>query len=436
MELCDENNDTEKSKVPKIIIVSIILLTLLTIGIISLIIYLKGSITTINIDDKRNAELEQLLYIQQVEGKNEVFVPILKVAKYFGYEGFNGDYYIKSEDKSKCHVVSEYETAMFTLDSNILVKVTGDGECEYIELDKAVFEKDGDLYTSIDGLEKGFNLLFSSDQKLKNINIYSMQYLVAYYASVLKTEKYSTSFADQKAIFQNMLITEDANKKFGVVDITKGKNILENKYEEISYIPATTDFLVKSNNKYGIVTKEAKTKIRMAYDSIQLIDNEKELYLIKQNNAYGVIDSEGNAIINPEYSQIGIKVDTYTQNSIENGYILLEKVIPVRNTENLWGLFDINGKQITDFAYSGLGCNTSTVPNSYPVLLIPDHEVIIVQKDRTYNLISIQGEELIPNDVVDSIYLKTDVVTGENEFYMTYNGKTADIDEWLSMIGK
>ena len=37
------------------------------------------------------------------------------------------------------------------------------------------------------------------------------------------------------------------------------------------------------------------------------------------------------------------------------------------------------------------------------------HLEIIVKKDKTYNLVSKQGEELIPNDVVDSIYLKTNV---------------------------
>ena len=436
MELYEESTEQKKSKAPKIIIILIILLSLLTISIIGLIFYLKSSITTIKIDGKRNLELEGLLYIEQTEEGNEVYVPILKVAKLFGYDGFYGDYKNKSEDKSKCHIVSSNETAMFTLNSNILVKIANGSECEYIKLEKPVFEKNGELYTSIEGLEKGFNLLFSSDETLKNINIYSMQYLVTYYANAWKIEKYSTAFSDQRAIFENMIILQDKDNVYGVVDITTGKNILENKYELIKYVPATTDFIVKSNNKYGILTKEAMTKIRIAYDSIQLIDTEREIYLINQNNTYGIIDSEGNGIINPEYTQIGFNTSQYAQNGVDNNYIFLDEIIPVKNGQNLWALFNINGKQITDFKYTGMGCTSLAVTNAYPTLLIKEHEVIVVQKDKTYNLVSKQGEELIPNDIVDSIYLKTDVSTGENQFYMTYNGKTAEIEEYLNSIGR
>ena len=57
-----------------------------------------------------------------------------------------------------------------------------------------------------------------------------------------------------------MLIVEE-NKKFGVIDIEKRQFILEPKYDEIKYLSATADFLVKSNGKYGVVAKDNTTKI-------------------------------------------------------------------------------------------------------------------------------------------------------------------------------
>lgn len=436
MELYDENQEVKKSKVPAIIGIVIICLTILTIVIICMVFYLKSSITTIKIDGVKNLELESLLYVEQTESGKEIYVPILKVANLFGYEGFNGDYKIKSENKTKCHVVSENETAMFTQDSDTILKVSNGSDAEYVKIDKPVVEMNGELYTTVDGLQKGFNILFSNDELLKNINIYTMDYLVTLYANKWKYEEYSADFSDKKAIFEGMLIVNDENKNYGVINIENGKNILENKYEQIKYIPSTTDFMVKSNSKYGIVTKEAQNKIRQIYDTIQLINNEKESYLVKQNNVYGIIDSTGNTIINVEYAQIGIDSNQYSQNGIENGYILLNELIPVKNNKNLWAIFDINGKQITDFKYSAIGSEQSSVSNSYPVVNIEGHNVLVVKKEKTYNLISMQGEELIPNDIVDSIYLKTEGTTGKNSFYMTYNGKTSNIESYLNDTGR
>ena len=45
------------------------------------------------------------------------------------------------------------------------------------------------------------------------------------------------------------------------------------------------------------------------------------------------------------------------------------------------------------------------------------------------------GHELINSFVLDSVYLITNTATGENTFYMTYNGQTKNIEEELSAQG-
>lgn len=436
MELYDEEVNEKKSKTPMIIGICVGILVVITILITIGIISLRNSITMIQIDGVRNNQLEKIFYIESTEQGLQLYVPILKVAPILGYEGFNGDYLNKSEDKTKCHVISENETAMFTKDSDTLIKIAGDSEIEYLTIDKPVFEKDGELYTTIDGIQKAFNILFAHDEKLKNIDIFSMDYLIEYYATKLKIENYSTKFVDQKAIFENMFIIQD-DEKYGVINVETGEAVLESKYEEIEYLP-TTDFIVKSNGKYGIVKKDATIKVRTIYDEIKTMDNNNGLYLVKQNNSYGVINIDGNVVIAPEYKQIGTNIDKYTQNGVDNSFVLLNKIIPIKNHEGLWGFFNIRGEKIVDFKYSGLGCITTSASNSYPVLVIPSYEIIVVQQDKFFNLVTSNGEQLAPDNTLNSVYLKSNAETNTNEFFMTFNEnqKVINVEEWLKSTGR
>ncbi|MBQ2836163.1 MAG: WG repeat-containing protein [Clostridia bacterium] len=432
MELYDENINEKKSKIPMIIGICIAILIVLTILIIFGIIYLKNSITTIEIDGISNNKIEEILYIESTEQGSQLYIPILKIAPILGYEGFNGDYLNKSEDKTKCHIISENEIAMFTKDSDKLIKVAQNSEIEYVTLDKAVFEKNGELYTTIDGIENAFNVMFSVDEGFKNISIFSMDYLINYWTTHLKIEEYSEEFTDKKAIFENMIIIKNDNK-YGVIDIEKGNAILESKYEQIRYLPVTTDFVVKSNGKYGIVTKDATVKVKTLYDNIQTMDNQNGLYLVEQNGSFGVININGDTIIEPEYKQIGIDIDRYTQNGVENSFVLLNEIIPIKNNEGLWGFFNIKGEKITDFKYTGVGCSTLPVSNSYAALVVPSHRIIVVEKDKYYTLITSSGEQLVPDNTLNSVYIKSNLTTEKNEFFMTYhnNEKVINIEEWL-----
>ena len=443
MELYDEQLEKQKNKIPMIIGILIAILVLMTVLVVVAIIYLKGTITIINVDGVRNNEIEKILYVETAEdGYENLYVPILQIAEHLKYEGFSGDYKYKSEDKNKCHVkdLEGNETAMFTKDSDILAKIAKDSSIEYVKIDKPVFEKDGQLYTTIDGVQKAFNVLFETDKNYKKIDIFSMDCLVQAYATRFKITEYSTEFSDKKAIFENMLIIKE-NREYGVVEITgtsSKKDVLETKYEEIRYLPATTDFIVKTSGKYRIMTKDAQIKVNINYDEIKIIDNQNGLYLVKQNNSYGVINTDGQPIIDPDYKQIGIDISKYAQNGVENKYILLDEVIPVRNQDDLWAFYNINGEKITDFKYQSIGCDTTPVNNTYSTLVIPNYKTIVVKNDKYYNLVTVQGEELIPGNIVDSVYLKIDPTTGQNKYFMTSNGytKVLNIEEWLASTGR
>ena len=48
------------------------------------------------------------------------------------------------------------------------------------------------------------------------------------------------------------------------------------------------------------------------------------------------------------------------------------------------------------------------------------------------------GEVLISSYVLNSVYIKLNVETGENRFYMSYNNndKVINIEDWLASIGR
>ena len=309
MELYEEVENRKKSKIPMIIGICIGILIIIIVSIIGTIIYLQSTVLTIKLDNQVNHDIEKTLYITGDENSQQIYIPIREIAKYFNYEDYRGDYISKSEDTTKCYVKSENEIAMFTKDSNILVKINGNSDYEYINLKEKVFEKDGELYTSIEGIEQAFNILFEYDLQKNKINIYTMEYLYQAYATALgitgseETGTVSELFSDKKAIFQDMIIIIK-NNQYGVISASTGNLLLETKYEKIKYLPTTSDFFVKSNGKYGVLSKDGSIKIKMIYDEIKTMDNQNELYLVKKNNLYGVVDKSGKTIIDPIYPQI------------------------------------------------------------------------------------------------------------------------------------
>ena len=184
------------------------------------------------------------------------------------------------------------EIALFTVSSNTII-ISRDGfPIEQVEIDKKVVEKDGELYTTEDGIEKAFNIIFEYAEDTKTINIYTLDYLVTAYLQQYKLDEKNgpETISDKKAILEGLLIyqTDDSNKKYGVMNVSTGKNVLEAKYDLISYFPYSSQFLVESNGKYGMTDASGKIKLKVAYDEIRICDNELGLYLVKENNLYGI----------------------------------------------------------------------------------------------------------------------------------------------------
>lgn len=438
MNLIDGNFEQKKvkdtKKITKIILIIISILVLAIIAIFFAIIYIDSTTLKLYINGATNEKVKEMMVVEE---DGTIYFPIKEISPYLGYESFNGEYTDKSEDASKCYIINEEEITNFALNSNKIYKLgisDSTGNYEYFYIDKPVKAINGKLYATVDTIESAFNISFTYDTDKQKIYIYTIPYLIETYSSRVLDYGYdaiSDNFINQKAVLNNMLIvTRGQDKSSAVIDL-QGNNIIEPKYDYIEYLPNSGDFLVKSNNKVGIISAKKETKVQILYDNLELIDSDSGLYLAKRDNKYGVIDSKGNIKIYIEYDQIGIDNTKFEQNDIKNKYLLDNGMIPAKKGTS-WGAFNKNGKEVLEFIYDGFGYVATSNKDAINLLLIPDYNVMVASRNKKYTLINEVGEEIcVP--ILDDVYMT--INSGKKYYYMNYNDKTANvIDDFLDQI--
>ena len=447
MELFDEdfkvNEKTDNKKSTTIILVLIIFLIIMVLVVVGVILYIKQTTLSVKLNGETSNTIKNMIEIDE-NNKQKVYVPIRQVARSLGYNDYNGSYTTKSEETNQCYVECENEVAMFTLGSKTIYKTLTNQEAdfEYFNIDEPVKASNGELYTTIDGIEKAFNVSWNYDVENNKMNIFTMPYLINYYAQNVVNYGYdivSENFQNQKAILDDMLIVEKGkennNKKVAVLDVSSGdaKTLLEPKYTDIEYLQHTKDFLVTADNKKGIISSNKQTKVKLQYDDIKLMDYDKKLYAVEVSGKYGVINFNGEKIINADFSEIGIDISNFKENDIRSKYIIANSLIPVKKDKD-WGFFDVNGNQVTNFKYDKIGYITSNnkAGSGYSLLSVPDYNVIVVGKDKKYTVITTKGEE-IWGLVFDSIYLS--IYGGQTSYKLEYDSKEYDLIQQLDGLG-
>lgn len=439
MNLLDEElnytkqKNTNNNKMSKIILLAIIIIAILIVIIMCFSVSIKNNKLKVTLNGSESSEIKDMLIFED----EKVYVPIRDIAEKLSYKSYNGDYTNKSEETNKCYVESEQEVATFELGSDKIYKISAKTDnYEYYYIDEPVKSmNNGKLYTTIDGIEKAFNVSFKYDANKKRVKIQTMEYLLDSYKSGILDYGFtdvSTEFNDTKAILKNKAIVLDEKKKYGVFDVNTDEKLLETKYDKIEYIPTTGDFLVQSNKRYGIVSNAGATKINISYDSIELMDQDKNMYIVKKDGKYGVIDINENVKISIDYDEIGMNISDFEKNEIKNKYILVDNLIPVRK-DKLWGLFNLAGNQVTDFEYDSFGYKASTNKEAENLLVIPDYNVIVACKDKKYNLINSSGEKLWNGLFFDDVYMT--VTSTEKKYYIIRNERKYDAEQQLKKLG-
>lgn len=416
-----------------IVVFAIILLTVLSVA---------GSMSSSRNNMIIDGNLSKLNEgIVQTDTAGNIYISIERITPLLSYEFFNGEYGKATEDKTKCYVKNVNELTSFEMDSNDIYKLnlaSSDSMYDKYTLTLPVKRVDDKLYISIQGLQRAFNVQATYDAEKSVLTINTLPYLVSKYDAQVKTVGYTSladDFTNQKAILSGLLVVIKDREYYGVLN-TAGEAVIGAKYKKIEFMENTIEFLVQSNNKYGILTKEATTKIEPTYDELKVIDNEVGLYLAKSNNKYGVLKRDGNVLLYLEYDNIGVKnPDVFPNDNIKNPYILFDNVIPVQKSGK-WGLYGVDGSKILDTnRITTLGCvsTTNKSENYKNVLLIPESEgaegivvgVTNSSNNTTYGIFNPQSKRLLTPMTFSKVY--RDIANGELGYYMIFGGTISTV---------
>jgi len=421
-------------KITTIIIVIMVFILLVMAIIAGSIYYLKEPGLVISLNGRSSEDLLNIIMVDE-NNPSTVYIPIKKIARYFNYESFSGNYNTKSEENNQCYAQSSQEVAMFTLNSDIIYKkdLTRNSNYEYVRISEPVKGINGELCTTIDGIEKAFNVSFSYSIANKKMDIYTVPFLIKSYNNFVVNKGYakiSDDFNNQKAILDEMLVVEKGKSGLGVIDLS-GNIILEPKYNEIQYLQYSSDFLVTSNGKKGIISKYKRTKLDIQYDNIELMDFEQGLYKIQKNRVYGIVNIINSSVVaNLDYDEIGINASRFSENNITSNYIIAGKLIPVKK-DNKWGFIDTKGQVVAECQFKELGYSAPNNKSGYSLLVIPGYNVIIVGNDNSkYDIMTTDGNVIWGFYPFDSIYMAFE--SGQTKYKALY-GSTL-IDDFLPYL--
>ena len=437
MEESFQNNEVKKKKRTSTIV--LILIFIVLIAIISIVIYISlvnKSKMKLYLDGKLNEKVLSMLLFKE---DGTVNAPIKEIAEYLGYDSYSGEYAEKSEEKGKCYVQSKNneEICNLELGSKKLYKLdltNSDQNYQYYYTKNAVFSNNGVLYGDSEIIENAFNVSFNYDKDKNTIKIFTMPYLIQSYTSIVLDNGYkeiSDVFSNKKTVLHSMLVVKKDDKKMGVIDLS-GNPILEAKYTNITYLPNIGEFLVDNDKKVGVMSADGSTKIRLMYDSVELMDKDTGLYLVKKDNKYGVLDLKGNPKIDINNDEIGMDISKFERNDIKNKYILAGNLIPARQ-EKSWGLYDKNGQQVVNYEYDYFGYVATSNKNALNLLVIPDYNVLVACKNKKYTLLNSYGKELFAAPVADDIYMT--IEGNEKKYNILANNNFYDAIEFLKSQG-
>ena len=422
---------TKKDKKPiiaVILLIAIIIVAILIVVTYATLVKMKGKELTISLDGNNNAELKKII---QIEDDGTMYVPIREIAEYLKYKSYNGNYRNKSENSDECYIETKDEIVTFVDGAEEIEKINpSNSETTYFRLEKPIKTKNNKLYISSDGFEIAYNVKCEYDKAKNKISIKTMDYIISEKKEeILKNgfKNISNKFDDKKSVLNGLAIVTGDSGKYGLYNFYNQETILETKYDNIEYVPVTGDFTIKSNGNVGIKTSDGRDKIQTRYESIQFVGQKFKLYVVKKNNKYGIIDNTESTIIPIVYDKIGIDASSFIKNGIKNKYVVVNKLIPVMQNKN-WALFDLNGIQLTDFVYQGIGATNNGGEN---LLAIPDYNVFVVAKDKKYILMDDEAKEIWNGKIFDQIYLQFQ--NGKPLYKLVTNNKTYDA---LTYLGK
>ena len=457
MDLMDNipDNGRKKTKVKLWFIIVMVLIIILIIAAAGIWMYsqnLAKNQFKFYIDGVKKTGYTDTMFLN--DGTN-TYVSISEIAPLLGnYKVFNGGYQQFTEDTTKCYANNSKEIVTFEAASNRIYKYNAIGESnlesQSFDLTRPIKTSGANLYICLDDLKRAFNVLVTLDSSKNTLSIFTLNNLAEYYSEQVqnaaitsKTSNFSEEvlFNNQKALLYNLVVVVDPDTKlYGVASLESPTvPIIGTRYSSLEFMEGNNDFIAKTsgqNQKVGIIASDGITKVRLEYDNISVIDKNLGLYLVTSNNKQGVVNKNGKTIVYQDYDQIGLNNNLVDQN-VTNKYILFDNCIPVKRN-GLWGIVDIEGKEILPLEYDGIGCDADNPsdPRFSDVIVIPELEAIVIEKDevngqsrvKKYGMVKKDGSHFI-NYVLDTVYSIT--AQGKTVFCGYVQNQIIDIVDFI-----
>ena len=456
-------NELERNaRSKKNVVISLVFCAFLVVMLVILIVFLKyqDSITEKMFIDDAQVKIPANLY-KIVD--NERYVNIKALAELFGYNYTKGIYGEYTEDADSCYVNNNFEIVAVTAGSDKFTKhlELGNGELtlgtleeiglkhegEYSEafkMEKPVIFEDDTLYVPQQYVSPMFNVQVEWEEY--RIRFYTLKYLLEIAQKTMANEgiiEIDKYYENLKAMNYGYLIVGNSTSpdvestEYGVINLLNGDVVISTKYENITFVENSKEFYITAaNGTVGILDSKGGTVIAPSeFEKISLLDEENKLYLVEKNNEYGVLNKKGEILVYAEYDDVGIDIEDFVKEEVNNEALFFEKCIPVKKDEK-FGLYDINGTKLLEPVYDGLGYKTPEKTTSsgseQSCLLIPSYvgiNGIVVNYDDKFGIFDVNEGALILPTVFDKIYsIKKE---GERTYYISYNGMELELSQYL-----
>ena len=432
-------NAQKKSNAKKYVLIGLIISVVLLLLLLVLLVLYSNMIPQkmiLTIDGQSQNYTEDMFVFED----NNIYISLKDIANLIGYRYYDGGYKQFTQDKTSCYLESDDEVVVYQLDSDKINKTLNSTDVQYSEftISKPVRQINNKLYVIAADLELGCNVSIAYNQSTNQMTINTLSSLYNFYNekamnnAYLNVDGLDDTFVNKKTIRYGMLVVKSTIReieKYGVISLDGQKTYLDIKYDEISFIENLQCFLVKGDNKYGLMYKDGTQIIKLEYDQINLFDSMNNLFYVEKNDKKGILDENGEALGNMfvEYDEIGINKSLFSSNNIENPMLLYNKCIPVKKDDK-WGIFNIEGELISNFTWDSLGyVDPKNSKNN--ILLAENVEGIIVCKDEKYGVINSEGKLLVPC-IYDKVY--AEIIEGKYRYYIQIGDESIEINDYIN----
>lgn len=393
--------EAEKERKKKTLIIGMGVCVVLIVFLAIMVIYYKAlDAKTFKLFlDNARVNCSADFYITDQNGNG--YIKAKEFANLIGWTYQNGEYGSFTEDVNSGYIQNEYEIASFVKGSTTLKKyiqlsnsvvsnkkdkdknkddeetitfetVTKNGTLSTSTLSLPIISSNNQLYLPIACIP---DICVSTVSMIKNnMQIYSQNYLIALAQKSAEQNGYTNLngyYENIRAIAYGMYVVEK-NGLYGVVNISNGEQVLGFKYSDIIFQQNVMEFFVKAldnddNETVGVVNYKGESIISpKAYDEITVLSDSLGLYVVEKDNQYGVLNRDGDVVVHCEYDSIGFSEDDITAYNIsydDNKYLLFDNTIIVKK-DGLYGLYNLEGKQVLNPKFSGLGYDVNKDANS------------------------------------------------------------------------